>query len=139
MKKLIKRILDDHRTATALLMAAYSCIAMAGLVGLAFPHTLNDAEFYRYPSAMGAVLVLLGGAAGSASVPKGLWWVERGAVALMVGGILSRVYSLGYQFTHGATTGGEAAVSVSFLLCIVLGLLVRLIYIRGLALDPRTE
>lgn len=137
MRRLAKRVLNHPRTAVALLMLAYGCIATAGAVGLLSPHTLNDSDFYRYPSSVGAVLALLGGVAGAASVPCGVWWLERGAVSLMVGGLAVRVYSLGYQYSHGATTWGEAAISVSFLACIVLGLLVRLIYIRGLALDPR--
>ena len=134
----LKKLLDHPLTATLLLMAAYMGIAVSGVIGLLSPHTLNtDAKFY-YPTAAGALLALLGGALGAASIPRGVWWLERGSIALMVGAILARIYSLGFQFSYAATTWAEAAISISFLSTIILGLLVRLIYIRGLALDPRT-
>jgi hypothetical protein len=44
---------------------------------------------------------------------------------------------LGYQWFHAVMSYGEVAISISFLVCIIAGLLLRLLYIRGLALDPK--
>ena len=132
-----KRVLDDPRVAPVMLAGAYLAIGATGVVGLLWPHTLNtDTRFY-YPSAAGALLALLGGASGALAAWRGLWWMERGSISCMVGAIVCRVYSLVFQATHGTQAQGEVLISVSFLTAIVLGLLVRTLYIRGLALNPR--
>lgn len=138
MRKTVKRILDHPRIAVALLMGCYLGIAAAGLFRILSPHVLDVSDLYRYPAIASAYLAMLGGVLGAAAIPYGIWWLERGAVPVMVGSILVRIYSLTYQYSQGATTWSEMAISISFLTSIVLGMLLRLIYIRGLALDPRT-
>lgn len=137
MKHLMKAVLDSPATAVALLTCSYLAIAVAGVVGLVSPHILStDTRFY-YPSAFGALLALLGGVLGAAAIPRGVWWLERGAISCMVGAIGCRIYSLAYQLAHEVAPLGEVLISIAFLSAIVLGMLVRLLYIRGLALDPR--
>lgn len=80
---------------------------------------------------------MLGGSIGAISIPRGVWWLERGSISLMVGAIGARIYSLGYQRFYDVMSFGEVAISISFLVCIIAGLLLRLLYIRGLALDPK--
>lgn len=133
----IRIVADDPRTSTTLLVVAYACIAVTGVVGIALPHTLNSEVQFYYPSFLGELLATLGGALGAISVPRGVWWLERGSISLMVGAIGARIYSLGYQRLHEAMSFGEVAISISFLVCIIAGLLMRLLYIRGLALDPK--
>lgn len=135
--KWLKAVADNPKTAAALLIGAYLFVGVTGIVGLIAPHQLNaDLRFY-YPSAFGALLAMLGGSLGALAIPRGVWWLERGAIAFMVGGVGCRVYSLGYQFYHDAVSLGEALISISFLSSVVCGMLVRLLYIRGLSLDPR--
>ena len=133
----IRVIADDPRTSTTLLVIAYTCIAVTGIVGMTLPHTLNNEARFYYPSFLGALLATLGGALGAISVPRGVWWLERGSISLMIGAIGARIYSLGYQRFYEAMSYGEVAISISFLVCIMAGLLLRLLYIRGLALDPK--
>ena len=133
----IRIIADDPRMSTTLLVIAYTCIAVTGIVGMILPHTLNSEARFYYPSLLGALLATLGGALGAISVPRGMWWLERGSISLMVGAIGARIYSLGYQRLYEVMSFGEVAISISFLVCIVAGLLLRLLYIRGLALDPK--
>lgn len=133
----IRVIADDPRTLTTLLVVAYTCIAVTGIVGMTLPHTLNNEARFYYPSFLGALLATLGGALGTISVPRGVWWLERGSISLMAGAVVARIYSLGYQWFHAVMSYGEVAISISFLVCIIAGLLLRLLYIRGLALDPK--
>ena len=133
----LKNLLDHPRTVVVLLMGSYLGIAAAGLFRIASPHILDVTDLYRYPAVASAYLAMLGGVLGAASIPCGIWWLERGAISVMVGSILVRMYSLTYQYAQGATPWSEAAISIAFLASIVLGMLVRLIYIRGLALDPK--
>lgn len=133
----IRAIADDPRTSATLLVIAYSSIAITGLFGVTLPHTLNSEARFYYPSFLGALIAMLGGSLGAISVPRGVWWLERGSISLMIGAIGARIYSLGYQWFHAVMGYGEVAISVSFLVCIIAGLLLRLLYIRGLALDPK--
>ena len=133
----IRVIADDPRTSTTLLVVAYTCIAVTGIVGMTLPHTLNNEARFYYPSFLGALLATLGGVLGAISVPRGVWWLERGSISLMAGAVVARIYSLGYQWVHAVMGYGEVAISISFLVCIIAGLLLRLLYIRGLALDPK--
>ena len=133
----IRVIADDPRTSTTLLVVAYTCIAVTGIVGMTLPHTLNNEARFYYPSFLGALLATLGGVLGAISVPRGVWWLERGSISLMAGAVVARIYSLGYQWFHAVMSYGEVAISISFLVCIIAGLLLRLLYIRGLALDPK--
>lgn len=133
----IRIVADDPRTSTTLLVVAYACIAVTGVVGIALPHTLNSEVRFYYPSFLGALLATLGGTLGAISIPRGVWWLERGSISLMVGAVGARIYSLGYQRFHEVMSFGEVAISISFLVCIIAGLLLRLLYIRGLALDPK--
>ena len=133
----LRALLDSPATALALLVGAYAAIALTGVVGLLAPHTLSADQWFYYPSAAGALLALLGGALGGLSIPLGIWWLERGAIAFMLGAIGCRIYSLAFQLTHDASPLGEVLISIAFLASIALGMLVRLLYIRGLALDPR--
>ena len=137
MMRWIRVIADDPRTSTTLLVIAYTCIAITGVFGMTLPHTLNSEVQFYYPSFLGALLAALGGALGAISVPRGVWWLERGSISLMVGAIGARIYSLGYQRLYEVMSFGEVAISISFLVCIIAGLLLRLLYIRGLALDPK--
>lgn len=136
IRRILHAVLDSPVLSSFLLVGAYLAIAATGIVGLVYPHTLSDIAF-RVPALAGAGLALVGGVAGAASVPRGIWWLERGAIALMVGAIGARVYSLGYQHALDVATFAEMAISIAFLSSIVCGLCVRLLYIRGLALDPR--
>lgn len=133
----IRAIADDPRASVTLLMIAYSSIAITGLFGVTLPHTLNSEARFYYPSFLGALIAMLGGSLGAISIPRGVWWLERGSISLMIGAIGARIYSLGYQRFHEAMSYGEVAISISFLVCIMAGLLLRLLYIRGLALDPK--
>ena len=133
----IRVIAGDPRTPTTLLVIAYTCIAVTGIVGMTLPHTLNNEAQFYYPSFLGALLATLGGVLGAISVPRGVWWLERGSISLMAGAVVARIYSLGYQWFHAVISYGEVAISISFLVCIIAGLLLRLLYIRGLALDPK--
>lgn len=132
-----RAIADDPRTSATLLVIAYTCIAVTGIVGMTLPHALNNEARFYYPSFLGALLATLGGALGAISVPRGVWWLERGSISLMVGAIGARIYSLGYQWFHAVMSYGEVAISISFLVAIMAGMLLRLLYIRGLALDPK--
>jgi hypothetical protein len=133
----IRAIADDPRASATLLIIAYSSIAITGLFGVALPHTLNSEARFYYPSFLGALLATLGGVLGAISVPRGVWWLERGSISLMAGAVVARIYSLGYQWFYAVMSYGEVAISISFLVCIIAGLLLRLLYIRGLALDPK--
>lgn len=136
IRRFIHTILDSPILSAGLLAGAYTGIGVAGVAGIVWPHTLADVAF-RVPAAAGAWLALIGGLAGAISVLVGMWWLERGAIALMVGAIAARIYSLTYQQVSGAASLGEVAISIAFLTSIMCGLCVRLLYIRGLALDPR--
>ena len=133
----IRVIAGDPRTPTTLLVIAYTCIAVTGIVGMTLPHTLNNEARFYDPSFLGALIATLGGVLGAISVPRGVWWLERGSISLMAGAVVARIYSLGYQWFHAVMSYGEVAISISFLVCIIAGLLLRLLYIRGLALDPK--
>ena len=135
--KWLRAIADDPRTATLLLISAYGFIAVTGIVGITLPHALNGEARFYYPSFLGALLATTGGVLGAISIPRGVWWLERGSISIMIGAIGARIYSLGYQRFHEMMSWGEVAISISFLVCIMSGLLLRLLYIRGLALDPR--
>jgi hypothetical protein len=82
---------------------------------MTLPHTLNSEVQFYYPSFLGALLAALGGALGAISIPRGVWWLERGSISLMVGAIGARIYSLGYQRLYEVMSFGEVAISILFL------------------------
>ena len=133
----IRAIADNPRMSAILLVVAYACIAITGIFGMTLPHTLNSEARFYYLSFLGALLASLGGALGAISIPRGMWWLERGSISLMIGAIGARIYALGYQRLYEVMSYREVAISISFLICIVAGLLLRLLHIRGLALDPK--
>ena len=136
-RRLWHRILDDPALSTLLLMGAYLAIVVTGLVGLGSPHDLAVSPLFGAPASVGSWMAIVGGTAGACSIPGGVWWLERGAVPIVIGAIGLRIYVLTFQWSAGATTWAEATMSAAWLTCIALGLLIRLLYIRGLALDPR--
>lgn len=137
IRRFVHAVLDSPVLSAGLLIGAYVAIAVTGIVGLSYPHTSLVDPAFRLPSDAGSWLAVTGGTAGAAAIPRGVWWLERGAVALMVGAIGARIYSLVYQYGVGLASFAEVAISTAFLTAIACGLCVRLLYIRGLALDPR--
>ncbi len=137
MRRLVHRILDSPILSAALLIGCYLAIAIVGIVALALPHPFVADGALGWPWQAGAWLGLIGGLAGAASVPRGVWWLERGAIVLMIGALGARVYSVGYLHRYGLVSHAELISWAAFLICIALGLCVRLLHIRGLALDPQ--
>lgn len=137
MNRLIHRILDSPVLSAALLMGCYLTIAIVGVVGLLSPHPFMSDVALGWPTQAGSWLALIGGTAGAASIPGGVWWAERGAVVFMWGSLGAHIYSAGYRHHYGLISTAELITWMAFLVCIALGLGVRLLHIRGLALDPQ--
>lgn len=137
MKRMVSRILDSPILSAGLLIGCYLAIAIIGVVGLLNPHPFVSDAALGWPSQAGSWLALVGGAAGAASIPGGVWWAERGAVVFMWGSLGAHIYSFGYRHHYGLISTPEFITWTAFLLCIALGLGVRLLHIRGLALDPQ--
>ena len=128
-------LLKEPRALSAIMAAVYlSIVALVGLPTLlVLPGTGLDTHYDMSLSIIAGLPLVLGGTLAAASLWGGAWFLERGGILLILGGLVARgVIIWVLPYSDAATTIGIGEVAA-----LTLALAARFFTIRGLDLNPR--
>ena len=128
-------LLKEPRALSAIMAALY--LSLAALIGLptllVLPGTGMPTHYDVSLSLIAGLPLVLGGLIAAASLWGGAWFLERGGIVLLVGGLIVRaIIVIALPYSDAATTIGVGEVWA-----LILALAARYFIIRGLDLDPR--
>ena len=125
--------LHEPRSITALHIIGYTTLLIAGTAALASPPAAISAEWGgELTTAWGAGL-LIGGALALVAVPRGIWWLERVGITLL---ITAAAMYLSVILTLHLTSAGNRLPQACIITYGIVSLAIRWLRIRHAGLDP---
>lgn len=130
------RLLREPRALTALTMLAYAAFIFIGVTASLDPPTSLSEELGWVTEAWAAML-FGGGLLGVVSAPRGVWWIERIAIAGC--GTGTAIYLATVLQIHVASEMGNRLPQMGMIALALIALAGRWVFIRHSALDPSKD
>lgn len=132
----IWELLREPRAITALMFLMYIVIFCIGWTAFSTPPSSIQAEL-GWVTPLWASSLILGGALGTVSTPRGVWWIERLAIIAAGTGVV--IYLMTVLQLHLVSETGNRLPQAGFIFLALISLGNRWFRIRYASLDPTSS